>query len=146
MALRATYFQTNLLMDPVAAGDDRPCAGAPLTDRCAAELVMAVIYNAARFLFSLPLPTTSTAASQVVWVHLQLVTVLGLARDQGTSLLSALCRAAPLQVRAGQRTRSIKHCFSFWASTRWLSTCCTTPSCSWCCSVAIYMRGGWGAW
>ena len=97
-------FPWRLSAHDLAAGDDRPCAGAPLTDRCAAELVMAVLYNAARFLFSLPLPTTSTAASQVVWVHLQLVTVLGLARDQGTSLLSALCRAAPLQVRAGQRT------------------------------------------
>ena len=137
-------FPWRLSAPDLAAGDDLPGARAPLTDRCAALLVLAVLYNVAKFLFSLPLPTPSTAASQVVWVHLQLVTVLGLARDQGTSLLSALCRAAPLQVRAGQRTRSIKHCFSFWASTRWLSTCCTTLSCSWCCYVAIYMKGGWG--
>ena len=59
-------FPWRLSAPDLAAGDDLPGARAPLTDRCAALLVLAVLYNVAKFLFSLPLPTPSTAASQVL--------------------------------------------------------------------------------
>ena len=60
-------FPWQLSAHDLAAGDDPPIAWAPLTDRCCALLVLAVLYNVATFLFSLPLPTASTAASQVVY-------------------------------------------------------------------------------